>query len=168
MKPVALTLALLLLVGCSPEDDGPGAAKSPAVSAEVLVDFDPYSFVTATDDTEANLGEYIRSRVPEGATLIGLTVRSVEEDGDPVPAEVVAAAFDRGRLQQRKFYLEMLNSVASPNANAILDQRAVSVVSEGTAAVATFMPDDVLVYLVGPELGPLKEITAGLLRLNEV
>ena len=165
MKVRWIALLLVLLAGCSLGNDSDGADPTPP-SAQVLIEFDPYSFVAANETTAENLREYIEGATPEGTELLDVTVRSVEVEGEPVPAEIVSAAYDRGELSAEDFYLKVLKEVAPGKAREILGGKGVLVESEGTAVVATFPTENVLLYLVGPDPQDLEEIAAGLLREN--
>jgi hypothetical protein len=152
-------LVLALLVGCS--DDAPES-----VSAAVLTDFEPYTFVEADPETAANLREFITGATPADVELVDVTARSVLIDGERVPAEVVAAAYDPGDLTTEDLQLEVFKKVAPGSTREILGGRGVLINAEGTALVAAFPTEDVLIYLVGSEGGALQEIATGILEQN--
>lgn len=160
MKFVIGISLLALLVGCT--EDPPGGS----VSAAVLTNFDPYTFVEAEPETEANLREFITRATPDGIELVDTTVRSVLMDGEPVPAEVVAAAYDRGDLSVEDLHFEVLKEVAPGTTREILGGRGVLITAEGTALVAAWPTGDVLIYLVGSQGGALQEIAGGILEQN--
>lgn len=159
MKIAIGVVLLALLVGCS--DDAPES-----VSAAVLTDFGAYTFVEAGAEAEGNLREFITEATPDGVELVDSTVRSVLEDGDPVPAEVVAVAYDRGDLSVEDLQFEVFKEVAPGSAREILGGRGVLLSAEGTALVATFPTEDVLIYLVGSEGGALQDVAGGILEQN--
>ncbi|HYI45702.1 MAG TPA: hypothetical protein VE174_09640, partial [Actinomycetota bacterium] len=155
MKVAIGILLLALLGGCS--DDAPES-----VSARVLVDFEPYTFVEAEPETAANLREFITGATPADVELVDATVRSVLIDGERVPAEVLAAAYDGGDLTTEDLQLEVFKEVAPGSTREILGGRGVLINAEGTALVAAFPTEDVLIYLVGSEGGALQEIATGI------
>ncbi|HYI44507.1 MAG TPA: hypothetical protein VE174_03470, partial [Actinomycetota bacterium] len=101
---------------------------------------------------------------PSNVELVDATVRSVLIDGEPVPAEVVAAAYDAGDLTTEDLQLDVFKEVAPGSTREILGGRGVLINAEGTALVAAFPTDNVLIYLVGSEGGALQKIATGILE----
>ena len=161
----AIVIALLLLASCQ-ADQQQAAPKKDPISAGVLVDFGDFTFVEAEDETASNLEAFLRETIPERYEIIDTTVRSVHRNGEPAGAEVIAAALDRGKVELRRFYLQILNALTPGKGQAIADGRAVLIASEGTTVVATFPTEEVLLYMVGEDDDLMEELTVSLLRLN--
>ncbi len=161
----AVVLLLLLLASCQAEQQE-AAPKPEPVSAGILVDYGDYTFEEPTSETAENLESFIQESVPSRFEVVDTTVRSVHDDGKPAGAEIIAAALDRGQLDLRKFYIQILGAIAPGRGRTIADGNAVLVKAEGTSAVATFPKEEVLLYMVGKDDDLLEELTVSLLRLN--